>query len=227
MVSWNARALLAGVGKLRAKKLEVFKKLTARYNVVMIQEMHGNTSEVKHVFRHLAASHWICVSEGADSATGGVTTFVQKAKFPNHILEKVFELPGRALSVRISSISGPPSELVLINIHDESPAPQAKAKMEKHVRNVGKRVGPFANAWGAFIAGDFNFVRAGETRLELARPLSCGEPSRGSAFWGRALQGFTEIDARQFTRYDAASDSLTSLDFIFSAAPPSQLAQLH
>ena len=30
LVSWNARALLAGVGKLRAKKIDVFKKLAAR-----------------------------------------------------------------------------------------------------------------------------------------------------------------------------------------------------
>ena len=116
------------------KKLEVFKKLTTRYHVVMIQEMHGNLVEVKHVFRHLARTHWICVSAGPDSATGGVTTFVQKAKFSNHYLEKVFEVPGRVLGVRIRSRAEPESELVLINVHDESLSPPDKRKIEKYIK---------------------------------------------------------------------------------------------
>ena len=92
------RALLAGAAESRAKKITVFTKLVARYNVVMVQEMHGNKAEIKHVFRHLARSHWICASEGCDSATGGVTTFVEKTKFANHVLVKTSKSPAASLA---------------------------------------------------------------------------------------------------------------------------------
>ena len=89
------------------------------------------------------------------------------------------------------------------------------------------RVAPHANDRNAFIAGDFNFDRAGDARLILSQPHVVGAPSRGSTFWNRALRNYTEIDAGQFSRYDSCADALTCLDFVYSAAPPSLLAQLH
>ena len=164
LVTWNARALLAGAAKSRSKKIAVFTKLVARYDVVMVQEMHGNRAEMKHVFRHLAKSHWICASEGCDTATGGVTTFVDKAKFANHVLVKDFEIPGRLLGVRISARSGPLTELVLVNVHDESLELRAKNMLERYLQGLARRVAQYPILRSAFIAGDFDYDRAGEAR---------------------------------------------------------------
>jgi endonuclease/exonuclease/phosphatase (EEP) superfamily protein YafD len=183
LATWNARALLAISPAARRKKSKHLFGLIKKFNVVMVQEAHGNRVEMIAALHRLSTTHWICAEGGRDTATGGVMTIIEKAHFPRHVVTKSFVIEGRAISICVSSVVGPPCELHLVNVHDEKLPATSKTRLERHIRGIQLRVSLASHSMNAFVAGDFNFDREGESRLALSRPADVGPPAWRNAFW--------------------------------------------
>ena len=75
MTTWNANSLLHQVPRGRQRRLRVLEKLSARTDVVLIQECHCTAEEFVIAAPRLAEIYHIAAS-GGSASTGGVLTLI-------------------------------------------------------------------------------------------------------------------------------------------------------
>ena len=142
-------------------------------------------------------------TRGETPPLDGVLTIIEKAHFSNHAVTKSFAIKGRVLGISIKSFRGPPSELHIVNVHDQELDMNHKAKLEIYIRGIFARVGRGFLVRNAFVVGDFNFEREGDSRLSIAKPMCVAPPAKKESVlasnprWLRRVRRLPVLAVRQ------------------------------
>ena len=224
--TWNARALLHHDPCLRTSKIAKLRELINRFDVVLLQEVHGSSTEFLNVMHWLRLTHHIMHSFHQSADTGSVVSIFSNKVFGDDAqIDPEVLVRGRVLITTISDNQGRTGTYG--NIHDHGLTPQQKWNTFAKLRRLGARATNEPTGHFAPTAGDFTFVPCGEARFMLARPSDKNiMVSRGSVFWENVLADYVEIASDLHTRYDSHSDSYSRLDHIFLVVPPSMLLNI-
>ena len=120
VVTWNARALLTLNPRKRSAKLAYLRNLTNHHSVLLLQEVHGSTEEIK-MFLAEYKRHWhILLNPGPDRGTGAVVTLIKKALFSADALTSTESYaPGRILRTQVHSVlAGRRYSAIVWNVHN-------------------------------------------------------------------------------------------------------------
>ena len=78
VVSWNAAALFQDGPIKAARKNIVLAKLSLEYDIIFIQEAHGDENDLRARSPQIADSHYCCASQDPNHAVGGVISLFNK-----------------------------------------------------------------------------------------------------------------------------------------------------
>ena len=143
LLTWNLRSY-ARPPPSRARRLHHFlHSHILAHDVVMLQEMHGNTAEIESRFRLYHGSRWVFASQCLDPSFGGIVTMVSKRVLQGAVWRAEHAAPGRILRV-MGEVGARRVELV--NAHNEECGESLFSLFEEVQRSAG---------W-VFFGGDFN-----------------------------------------------------------------------
>jgi hypothetical protein len=122
VTSHNANGLLAADWSVRRPKIKFFLRHTARADVVLLQEVHGDQYRLEACCRDIARLFWMCDAPGV----GAVCTLLRKTTFIHRPYTSKVLIPGRVLRTAVF-IEG--TEFVFWNIHNFGMSSRAVRKV--------------------------------------------------------------------------------------------------
>ena len=176
--SWNCRALFTSCYTPRARavrKMQLVKRLCAKYPVVLLQETHGTHYDVDTLDKEIASHrHYMSVIPGKNA--GGVVVSIGKQYLEKFCGVAVHDIiPGRALAVHCRA-----EEFVVnwVCLHLDPSLEVGAAEIELQKIRDTMEVGP--NIMN-IVSGDFNSSMVDEPRLKVhsnSISFSVGNTSR-------------------------------------------------
>ena len=154
VVSWNAAALFQVDPIKAARKNTVLAKLSLEYDIVFIQEAHGDENDLRARCPQIADSHWCCASQGPNRAVGGVISLFNKEWLGDVVPISETVVEGRAMR---SLLDDGWCTLVVYNIHNFELTAQDVNYIAQLIKVDLAAVERDPTRHNVIIAGDWNF----------------------------------------------------------------------
>ena len=160
MATWNSNGLLGKDATKSRKKLKYLNRLLNNYDVVAVQELHGDELACKRLKDDYRHSHLVNYSVGPCQATAGIAFFTKHSISDKTIgipALDIFE-PGRAGTLTLTFGDG---DIYISNIHHFDLNDQ-HAVVRRVTAYHRKARSSSSGCSVSILAGDFNFLPPGE-----------------------------------------------------------------
>ena len=178
-------------------------------SVLLLQEVHGSSQEVRRLLHPLAADFHILLSVGKDRNTGGLATLVRKTAAPrfedisNHII-----MAGR---VMITHISYRGNNSYYWNIHNYGIDAETRTTILSRLSNGIRISKAYPMNHTVWVGGDLNFLAPGDIKYSLLDPgrardrHESRDDLRAPRQWTAVLSEMVEIQSLQPTHFCGAN----------------------
>lgn len=252
-VSFNVRSLAHHRKCIRKKKLAYLNKLAKRFDVLLLQEVHGSDIRVRNLLHELSSTFELFSSfpvlyrtrtngtKRLREDTGGVVSAFRRSLFHAGTLSAHTFVPGRILcithSLACTHHSGRADRKItnFYNIHNfDLPLHDLEEFRYQVDMDVGLSETNPADHFAIF-GGDLNLQEGSLTSLSLCNPVQdvCtrmgprGFEHSSHCFWKRTTEGLLEINQKSHKHYNVHSRKLTTIDRFFVASTSHLISQMY
>lgn len=114
--TWNARALLSYHVHMARQKWAVVQAASLKYDVVCIQEAHGDDHALRLATTRFDTTHVGVFSAGLGTDTGGVITWIRRSLLASEAIQRHDIVPGRVLEAQATLPER--AKVTIVNIHN-------------------------------------------------------------------------------------------------------------
>ena len=189
--SWNARGLAHHKPHIQKQKVFEVSLLSKRFDIIVIEEAHGNDDLFRQILRVPLRSHKLfcsfCLNPEGDtkSDAGGIVVLIKK-RICDGSRMSVFE-PGRLLEIYIPLINQ--GALSLFAAHNYGITRGAMANFERRLGESNHNAKVTPDKFCSVLIGDFNLTPTGTHPIFLKAPL---------APWARDSSDASDGQVRKF-----------------------------
>ena len=227
LITFNCRSLLCAAPAASKLKSEFLITLFRPQAVLCLQEVRGDWHRLLQTFPEMRLRYYTFASFVPGTSAGGVAILLPMcgsrcAAFAD---PTDFGEPGRLLRI---AFDHPHGAAVFYNCHLESLSRCSARRFAKKLGEDINRAQRDPVNYAVFIAGDFNRQPAGISRLGMLAP---GDVTATVPFesWRKPIEKqlgrMTELLSGDVTHYHAKTESLGSIDRIFTSIPDWILCQ--